>query len=136
MEQMELDEDAMDEEINQEQDFHFVVSKMDDEDDMVDLSSDEGETEEFIQNYNISAEDDVLLIFMRNMIMQAALQMFFAPDTGSKRNLADLIMQKIEEKKQAEGEQPGQRQPLDPKIIEVYSKVAKILQQYFNTSFS
>ena len=61
---MELDEDAMDEEVNQEQDFHFVVSKMDDDDDMVDLSSDEGETEEFIKNYNISAEDDVLMIFV------------------------------------------------------------------------
>lgn len=54
--------------------------------------------------------------------------MFFAPDTGAKRNLADLIMQKIEEKKQDE-EQQASRQ-FDPKIIEVYSKVGKILQQY------
>lgn len=58
---------------------------------------------------------------------QAALQMFFAPDTGAKRNLADLIMQKIEEKKQSD-EQQASRQ-FDPKVIEVYTKVGKILQQ-------
>lgn len=55
--------------------------------------------------------------------------MFFAPDTGAKRNLADLIMEKIEEKKQSEDQQA--KQQLDPRIIEVYTKVAKILQQYF-----
>lgn len=59
MEQMELDDDIMDAEANQEEDFHFKISNMDDDDDMVDLSSDEGETEEFIKDYNISAEDDV-----------------------------------------------------------------------------
>ena len=53
--------------------------------------------------------------------------MFFAPDTGAKRNLADLIMQKIEEKKQSD-EQQASRQ-FDPKVIEVYTKVGKILQQ-------
>lgn len=56
--------------------------------------------------------------------------MFFAPDTGAKRNLADLIMQKIEEKNQ--GEEQQAKQQLDPKIIEVYSKIGSILQQYLN----
>ena len=53
--------------------------------------------------------------------------MFFSPDTGAKKNLADLIMEKIEEKKQNEDQQA--KQQLDPRIIEVYTKVAKILQQ-------
>ena len=53
--------------------------------------------------------------------------MFFAPDTRSKRNLADIIMQKIEEKGQNEGE--NQKQELDPKIIKVYTSVGKILHQ-------
>lgn len=56
---MELEEEKIDEEANQEQDFHFKISNIDDEDDMDDLSSDEGEMEEFIKDYNISAEDDV-----------------------------------------------------------------------------
>lgn len=59
---MELEDDMLDEDVNQEEDFHFKISNMDDEDDMVDLSSDEGETEEFIKDYNISAEDDVFSI--------------------------------------------------------------------------
>ena len=42
---MELEEGTMDNEANQEEDFHFKVSKMDDEDDMVDLSSDEEDAE-------------------------------------------------------------------------------------------
>lgn len=51
----------MDESVNNEKDFHFTVSKMDDEDDMEDLSSDEGEVEDFIKDYKISEEDDVAL---------------------------------------------------------------------------
>lgn len=51
----------MDESVNNEKDFHFTVSKMDDEDDMEDLSSDEGEVEDFIKDYKISEEDDVVL---------------------------------------------------------------------------
>lgn len=57
--QMELSDGEEEEEINTEKDFHFHVSTMNDEDDMVDLSSDEGETEEFIRDYKISTEDDV-----------------------------------------------------------------------------
>lgn len=56
---MELDDDRLDADVNQEEDFHFKISNMDDDDDMDDLSSDQGETEEFIRDYNISAEDDV-----------------------------------------------------------------------------
>lgn len=56
---MELSDNEEAGEANTEKDFHFVVSNMNDEDDMVDLSSDEGETEEFIKDYKISAEDDV-----------------------------------------------------------------------------
>ena len=58
---MELEEGTMDNEANQEEDFHFKVSKMDDEGDMVDLSSDEEDAEEFIKDYKISAEDDVCI---------------------------------------------------------------------------
>lgn len=58
-EQMEMSDGAEEEDVNTEKDFHFQVSNMNDEDDMADLSSDEGETEEFIRDYKISAEDDV-----------------------------------------------------------------------------
>lgn len=58
---MELEDDRIDDEANQEEGFHFKISHMDDENDMEDLSSDEGETEEFIKDYNISAEDDVFV---------------------------------------------------------------------------
>ena len=43
----------MDQEANTEQDFHFKVPTAEDEDDMDDLSSDEGEVEEFIKDYHI-----------------------------------------------------------------------------------
>lgn len=56
---MEMSDGAEEEDVNTEKDFHFQVSNMNDEDDMADLSSDEGETEEFIRDYKISAEDDV-----------------------------------------------------------------------------
>lgn len=58
---MEVENEDMDESVNNEKDFHFTVSKMDDEDDMEDLSSDEGEVEDFIKDYKISEEDDVVL---------------------------------------------------------------------------
>lgn len=58
---MELEDDRIDDKANQEEGFHFKISNMDDENDMDDLSSDEGETEEFIKDYNISAEDDVYI---------------------------------------------------------------------------
>ncbi len=58
---MEVENEDMDESVNNEKDFHFTVSKMDDEDDMEDLSSDEGEVEDFIKDYKISEEDDVAL---------------------------------------------------------------------------
>lgn len=70
----------------------------------------------------------MMYIYAFNSKLKAALKMFFAPDTGAKRNLADLIMQKIEEKNQSEDQQA--KQQLDPKIIEVYSKIGSILQQY------
>ena len=54
--------------------------------------------------------------------------MFFAPDTGGRRTLADLIAQKIEEKQQEE----QQSQQLDPKVIKVYTSVGGILHQYVN----
>ena len=57
------DEDPSNE-ANMEKDFHFQVSNLNDEDDMVDLSSDEGETEEFIKDYKISEEDDVWIVSM------------------------------------------------------------------------
>lgn len=56
---MEMSDGTEEEDVNTEKDFHFQVSNMNDEDDMADLSSDEGETEEFIRDYKISAEDDV-----------------------------------------------------------------------------
>lgn len=58
---MEVENEDVDESVNNEKDFHFTVSKMDDEDDMEDLSSDEGEVEDFIKDYKISEEDDVAL---------------------------------------------------------------------------
>lgn len=58
--QMEVENSDMDEGANNEADFHFKVSKMEDEDDMEDLSSDEGEVEDFIKDYKISEEDDVI----------------------------------------------------------------------------
>lgn len=57
---MEVENGDMDEGANNEADFHFKVSKMEDEDDMEDLSSDEGEVEDFIKDYKISEEDDVI----------------------------------------------------------------------------
>ena len=58
---MEVENEDMDESVNNEKDFHFTVSKLDDEDDMEDLCSDEGEVEDFIKDYKISEEDDVAL---------------------------------------------------------------------------
>ena len=52
--------------------------------------------------------------------------MFFAPDNGGRRTLADLITQKIEEKQQNEEES----HQLYPKVIKVYTSVGGILQQY------
>lgn len=52
--------------------------------------------------------------------------MFFAPDIGGRRTLADLIAQKIEEKQQEE----QQSQQMDPKVIKVYTSVGGILHQY------
>ena len=51
--------------------------------------------------------------------------MFFAPDNGGRRTLADLITQKIEEKQQNEEES----HQLDPKVIKVYTSVGGILHQ-------
>ena len=58
---MEVENEDMDESVNNEKDFHFTVSKMDVEEDMEDISSDEGEVEDFIKDYKISEEDDVVL---------------------------------------------------------------------------
>ena len=65
---MEIKEDDMDQEANTEQDFHFKVPTAEDEDDMDDLSSDEGEVEEFIKDYHIEEEDDVLVTLLLIMI--------------------------------------------------------------------
>lgn len=65
---MEIKEDDMDQEANTEQDFHFKVPTAEDEDDMDDLSSDEGEVEEFIKDYHIEEEDDVLVTLLIIMI--------------------------------------------------------------------
>ena len=59
---MEINDEDPSNEANMEKDFHFQVSNLNDEDDMVDLSSDEGETEEFIKDYKISEEDDVWIV--------------------------------------------------------------------------
>lgn len=59
---MEMNDEDPSNETNMEKDFHFQVSNLNDEDDMVDLSSDEGETEEFIKDYKISEEDDVWIV--------------------------------------------------------------------------
>lgn len=59
---MEMNDEDPSNEANMEMDFHFQVSNLNDEDDMVDLSSDEGETEEFIKDYKISEEDDVWIV--------------------------------------------------------------------------
>ena len=59
---MEMNEEDPSNEANMEKDFHFQLSNLNDEDDMVDLSSDEGETEEFIKDYKISEEDDVWIM--------------------------------------------------------------------------
>jgi singapore isolate B (sub-type 7) whole genome shotgun sequence assembly, scaffold_4 len=59
---MEMNDEDPSNEANMEKDFHFQVSNLNDEDDMVDLSSDEGETEEFIKDYKISEEDDVWIV--------------------------------------------------------------------------
>lgn len=59
---MEMNDEDPSNEANMENDFHFQVSNLNDEDDMVDLSSDEGETEEFIKDYKISEEDDVWIV--------------------------------------------------------------------------
>ena len=61
---MEMNDEDPSNEANMEKDFHFQVSNLNDEDDMVDLSSDEGETEEFIKDYKISEEDDVWIVLM------------------------------------------------------------------------
>lgn len=63
---MEVENGDMDEGANNEADFHFKVSKMEDEDDMEDLSSDEGEVEDFIKDYKISEEDDVIQLIWHN----------------------------------------------------------------------
>ena len=59
---MEMNDEDPSNEANMEKDFHIQVSNLNDEDDMVDLSSDEGETEEFIKDYKISEEDDVWIV--------------------------------------------------------------------------
>ena len=59
---MEMNDEDPSNEANMEKDFHFQVSNLNDEDDMVDLSSDEGETEEIIKDYKISEEDDVWIV--------------------------------------------------------------------------
>ncbi|CBK24045.2 uncharacterized protein [Blastocystis hominis] len=114
--QMEIKEDDMDQEANTEQDFHFKVPTAEDEDDMDDLSSDEGEVEEFIKDYHIEEEDD------------KALNMFFAPDNREKQNLADLILQKIYAKEAQLNPTPTSQ--LDEKVIKVYTSVGKILHFY------
>lgn len=58
---MEMKEEENDQEANTEKDFHFKVPTANDEDDMDDLSSDEGEVEEFIKDYHIVEEEDVHL---------------------------------------------------------------------------
>ena len=54
---MELEEGTMDSEANQEEDFHFKVSKMDDEDDMVDLSSDEESAEQNEESADLNSSE-------------------------------------------------------------------------------
>ena len=56
-----MKEEENDQEANTEKDFHFKVPTANDEDDMDDLSSDEGDVEEFIKDYHIVEEEDVHL---------------------------------------------------------------------------
>jgi hypothetical protein len=69
---------------------------------------------------------------------ERALAMFMSVGAAPQRTLADIIMEKIQEKgterglvvDQAEDEEVGPRIPgLDPKVVEVYTGVGKLLSR-------
>lgn len=53
---------------------------------------------------------------------------FLPSHPKERRNLADIIMEKI--KAHEEGEKPEEPTNLDPKVMEVYTKVGELLSRY------
>nr|CCA26736.1 bystin putative [Albugo laibachii Nc14] len=63
---------------------------------------------------------------------ESVLASFMMPSASERRNLADIIMEKIQQKEAGEGERTSNtvEQQFDPKIVEVYTGVGKILHRY------
>lgn len=67
---------------------------------------------------------------------EALLARFMPESRGERKSLADIIMEKIAEKEEAEkkaAEEAGEgeaAQQLDPKVVEVYSEVGRYLSRY------
>nr|CCA25565.1 bystin putative [Albugo laibachii Nc14] len=63
---------------------------------------------------------------------ESVLASFMMPSASERRNLADIIMEKIQQKEAGEGEMSSNtvEQQFDPKIVEVYTGVGKILHRY------
>ena len=69
----------------------------------------------------LSAEDEALVACMMN-------------NTGERKTLADLILEKIDEKETTQddfgGEGDGELPPLPAKVVEVYTDIGKLLSRY------
>merc|ERR1711871_902859 len=62
---------------------------------------------------------------------EAAMAMFMPSEFKQQVKLSDIIMQKIAEKEMmAEGGHMEEEEALDPKVVEVYQGVGKVLQRY------
>jgi len=72
------------------------------------------------QEINVSAEDEKML------------SMFMSNSRAKRRTLADIIMEKIaeHEARMKANKQPIEKKQLNPKVIEVYTQVAKFMSHY------
>uniref|UniRef100_A0A6A7G2T5 Bystin n=1 Tax=Hirondellea gigas TaxID=1518452 RepID=A0A6A7G2T5_9CRUS len=61
---------------------------------------------------------------------ERALELFMPSSSRPRLNLADLVLAKIREKEQANDPEQALRKKLDPKVVEVFVDVGKILSSY------
>ncbi|KAL0592570.1 hypothetical protein ABG067_000134 [Albugo candida] len=101
-------------------------------------SSDEGSDDDDMRGTD-SEEDDLIKVedgYVQEVELfeedESVLASFMMPSASERRNLADIIMEKIQQKEAGEGEIASStlERQFDPKIVQVYTGVGKILHRY------
>ncbi|XP_040582443.1 bystin [Lepeophtheirus salmonis] len=94
------------------------------------LDDDSGEEEEVEEEIVEFDEQDVPEL---SEYEQKAFNSFLAAESGPRRNLADIIMEKINEKKteiETEFSQAEPKPQFDPRVVEMYKEVGTVLKRY------